>query len=206
MSWVSLRRISESGGREGAKTSAFPERQVAATSLAQSELASLYGAHATSVALVCRRLLGDPSAAEDATHEVFLRVQRHLSRLPAAEEMRPWIYRIATNYCLNELRNRARREQNDLDELNPKDDGFHDTFVAKDYAESVLNSLPQRVRSIAWLAFVDGLRQDEIARELGLSRRTVTSRMRELRARVNALTPGAQQLSAHTLLRRSTKK
>ena len=188
MSWVGLRRISESGGREGAKTSAFPERQVAATSLAQSELASLYGAHATSVALVCRRLLRDPCAAEDATHEVFLRVQRHLSRLPAAEEMRPWIYRIATNYCLNELRNRARREQNDLDEVGPKDDGFDDTFVTKDYAQSLLNSLPPRVRSIAWLAFVDGLRQDEIARELGLSRRTVTSRMRELRARVNALT------------------
>jgi DNA-directed RNA polymerase specialized sigma24 family protein len=68
------------------------------------------------------------------------------------------------------------------------DDGFDDTFVTKDYAQSLLNGLPRRVRPIAWLAFVDGLRQDEIARELGLSRRTVTSRMRELRARVNALT------------------
>ena len=102
--------------------------------------------------------------------------------------LRRRVYRIATNYCLNELCNRAGREQNDWDEVGPKDDGFDDTFVTKDYAQRLLNSLPPRVRSIAWLALVDGLRQDEIARELGLSGRTVTSRMRELRARVNALT------------------
>jgi RNA polymerase sigma-70 factor (ECF subfamily) len=188
MSRVRQRRISESGGRKGAKTGAFPERSGAANGLARSDLASLYGAHAAAVAGVCRRLLGDPSAAEDATHEVFLRVQRHLSRLPAAEEMRPWIYRVATNYCLNELRNRARHEQDDLEEAALTDDGFHETFVTRDYAQSLLDGLPPRVRPIAWLAFVDGLCQDDIARELGLSRRTVTSRMRELRLRVNALT------------------
>jgi RNA polymerase sigma-70 factor, ECF subfamily len=188
MPWVRQSRSRESGGKKRAKTRASPELPGATGNSSRSDLASLYGAHAASVALVCRRLLGDPSAAEDATHEVFLRVQRHLSRLPAADEMRPWIYRIATNYCLNELRNRARREQSDWEDADPKDDGFHETFIAKDYAQSLLNGLPQRVRPIAWLAFVDGLCQDDIARELGLSRRTVTSRMRELRVRMNALT------------------
>jgi RNA polymerase sigma-70 factor (ECF subfamily) len=180
--------VSESEGRKLEKTSAFPKREGATSSLVRNDLASLYDAHAAAVAGVCRRLLGDASAAEDATHEVFLRVHRHLSRLPAAEEMRPWIYRVATNYCLNELRNRARHEQDDFSEAALTDDGFHDTFVARHYAQSLLNGLPSRVRPIAWLAFVDGLCQDDIARELGLSRRTVTSRMRELRVRVNAIT------------------
>ena len=95
---------------------------------------------------------------------------------------------------LCELRIERRRAQlqRDWEEAEPKDDGFHETLIAKDYAQSLLNGLPQRVRPIAWLAFVDGLCQDDIARELGLSRRTVTSRMRELRVRMNALSARAE--------------
>jgi len=142
--------------------------------LAQSELASLYGAHAASVALVCRRLLRDPCAAEDATHEVFLRVQRHLSRLPAAEEMRPWIYRIATNYCLNEIRDRKRRPA-PADEL-PEGAGLQDPaawLADRDLVARLIARAPARLRVVAWMIHVDGMSHDEVAEVLGVTRRTV---------------------------------
>src|SRR5689334_1960828 len=45
-----------------------------------------------------------PAAAEDATQETFVRVLRHADHLPPEAEALPWLSRIATNYCLNELR------------------------------------------------------------------------------------------------------
>ena len=54
-------------------------------------------------------MLEDAAEAEDATHETFLRLHRQLARLPDSRQAVFWIYRVATNYCLNELRNRKRR-------------------------------------------------------------------------------------------------
>ncbi len=47
--------------------------------------------------------------AEDATQETFQRVHKHLATVPEGREGLFWIYRVATNYCLNEIRNRKLR-------------------------------------------------------------------------------------------------
>jgi RNA polymerase sigma-70 factor (ECF subfamily) len=72
-------------------------------------LTELYRRYGPAIYARCRTLLADESAAEDATQETFLRVQRHLDRVPSAREALYWIYRVATNYCLNELRTRRGR-------------------------------------------------------------------------------------------------
>jgi DNA-directed RNA polymerase specialized sigma24 family protein len=64
-------------------------------------------------------LLGDRAAAEDAIQETFLRVQRHLDRAPDAGEALIWVYRIATNYCLNEIRDRKLRPRSEADPPEP---------------------------------------------------------------------------------------
>jgi RNA polymerase sigma-70 factor (ECF subfamily) len=56
----------------------------------------------------CCRLLGDRAVAENATQETFMRVHKHLDKAPDGREALAWIYRIATNYCLNEIRDRKR--------------------------------------------------------------------------------------------------
>jgi len=84
-------------------------------------LTYLYRTYGPAIYARCRLLLADPSAAEDATQETFLRVHRHLDRVPSAREGLYWIYRVATNYCLNHLRDqRARPEpRGDLPEPAP---------------------------------------------------------------------------------------
>jgi RNA polymerase sigma-70 factor (ECF subfamily) len=123
-------------------------------------------------------LLGDEAAAEDATQETFLRVHRHLHRVADGDEALRWIYRIATNYCLNEIRNRKRRPApvEMLPERAPALGG-EERIADRDLVARLLDGMPTKLRSPAWLYHVDGFEQDEVASILGISRRTVATRL-----------------------------
>jgi RNA polymerase sigma-70 factor (ECF subfamily) len=136
---------------------------------------SLYRMYGSVIYDRCRSMLDDPAEAEDATHETFLRVHRHLDRVPDARQALYWIYRVATNYCLNELRNRKRRPVS-CEELELAWDG-EQPLVDRDLVRTLIDRAPPKVRQVVWLYHVDGLEQEEVARVLDISRRTVAARL-----------------------------
>jgi RNA polymerase sigma-70 factor (ECF subfamily) len=125
-------------------------------------------------------MLADDATAEDATQEVFLRVAKHLRDAPTSVEALLWIYRIATNYCLNLLRDRKRRlswGHYSADEVE-SDDG-EDILANRDLARRVIARAPEHLRASAWLHHVDGMSHEEVGQVLGISRRTVINHLAE---------------------------
>jgi RNA polymerase sigma-70 factor (ECF subfamily) len=153
---------------------------------AAGELERLYERHGRAVLGHCTRLLRDVASAEDATQEVFLRV-RGAIRLPPAHAMRPWLLRVATNYCLNELRRRNVRAHGwppfaGFDATSPED-----ALAARRDARDFLEQLTPRTRAVTWLTYVDGMLQREVAAALGVSRRTVVSELHRAQAAMVSL-------------------
>ena len=63
--------------------------------------AGLYEEHAQAIYYLALRLLGDPTQAEDATHDVFLKAFRKLDQFKGNSGVRTWLYRITLNHCHN---------------------------------------------------------------------------------------------------------
>jgi RNA polymerase sigma-70 factor (ECF subfamily) len=159
----------------------------------EQRLVALYRSYGGAIYARCRRILGDDPTAQDATQETFMRVHRHIERAPDERDVLRWIYRIATNYCLNELRGRRHRPEpvERLPDLTlPVDPG--ERIADRQLAQRIVHDMPEKLRAVAWLYHVDGLEQAEVADILGISRRTVVSRLAEFQERGQRLFGGTR--------------
>ncbi len=80
----------------------------AAEAYAEALLTEAYRQYSAAIHSYAFRLLGNQEDADDVTQEVFIRVHYRLAQLRDATKLRPWLYSIATNLCMDHLRKRAR--------------------------------------------------------------------------------------------------
>jgi RNA polymerase sigma-70 factor (ECF subfamily) len=66
-----------------------------------SEFGAIYEAHSQCIYYLALRLMGDPTQAEDATHDVFLKAYRKMDQFRGESGVRTWLYRITINHCQN---------------------------------------------------------------------------------------------------------
>ena len=80
-------------------------------------LDELFGRYHTKVAAWCFRFTGDRESAGDLAQEVLLRVYRNLDSFRGSAKFSTWLYTIARNHCVNEMRARQSRVEQSADAL-----------------------------------------------------------------------------------------
>ncbi|NOT35097.1 MAG: RNA polymerase sigma factor [Candidatus Eisenbacteria bacterium] len=140
-----------------------------------SALGEFFDHYFARVFATVRRLVGDPTAAEDITQDVFLKVHRHMNRLDPARDPAPWLFTVALNACRDFWRSeswrRARRTVPLEDpsialQLHAKGAGPEQAFAQAEDQRRLLEAidrLPPPLRAAVVLRECEGLDHREIA-------------------------------------------
>ena len=147
----------------------------------RAALDALLRRHVDLIHAVCSRLAGNPADAADATQEALIAIVRGLPRFDRRAAPRTWMYRVATNACLDELRRRGRRPRLGLDDAMaerpdpapPVDRTVTDRLTLDD----ALARLPDEFRVAVVLRDVQGMDYAQIAEVLDIPIGTVRSRI-----------------------------
>jgi RNA polymerase sigma-70 factor (ECF subfamily) len=140
------------------------------------------------------RMNGDRARAEDLLQEAFLRMIEHAETFEGSSRLKTWLYRIARNLCIDEMRRQRHRRHASMDAEQASDDErtLHDriaanaphsdrTAVSHQLSQSMLAAierLPDDQREVFLLRQVHALQFKEIAEITAVSENTVKSRMR----------------------------
>ncbi|MFL5672417.1 MAG: RNA polymerase subunit sigma-70 [Chloroflexota bacterium] len=175
----------------------------------ESAFAALTERYRRELHVHCYRMLASFDEAEDAVQETFLRAWRARETFDGSSMIRAWLYRIATNVCLDALRRSARRLTNYhsfaevpwlspypdrlLDEMAPADDEPDAVVVERETIElaflAALQVLPPRQRAALIARDVLGWPATETASALDTSVPAVNSALQRARATMQAHLP-----------------
>lgn len=156
-----------------------------------SAYAELVRRHHGKVFGLCVSMLGNQTQAEDAAQEVFLKAYQSLSRFRGTSSFSTWLYRVASNHCLDLLRKESRQRSESLDALLEAEGDRIQRMITEpdgerrledvDLVERVLKTLPPDYRLILTLREVQGLDYMEIMEAMDCSMDSVKARLRRAR-------------------------
>lgn len=143
------------------------------------------------------RMVGDRDDAFDMTQEAFIKAYGSLSSFRGDSKFSVWIYRIATNVCLDFLRSKSRKQQvsltvsdddedAQLDIPDPKADPEQQLIkkISMQSVEEGLKTLPDKQRQILVMRELGGMSYAEIGKALSIEEGTVKSRIFRARKRL----------------------
>lgn len=147
------------------------------------------------------RMVRDGGTAEELVQEAFLRVHRARERYEPEARFSTWLYRIATNLALNELRRPRRQaihtgsvddrgEPVELAADEPRTDDVVDARRAGSALEQDLAALPERQRAALWLSAVEGFSYAEVASQLETTEKSVKALVHRARSALVAAREG----------------
>jgi len=152
----------------------------------RAALEALLARHVDRVHAICRRVTGHPEDALDATQEALIAVTRGLHRYDGRARFTTWLYRVATNAALDELRRRKRRP--DAVELSEDrvvaQSGVESAVAARLDVDAALAALGPEFRAAVVLRDLCDLDYAEIADILDVPIGTVRSRIARGRAAI----------------------
>lgn len=137
------------------------------------------------------RMMNNRQEAEDVVQESFLRVYKHLDRYDENQKFSTWIYRIATNLCIDRLRKRrqiysldaASTEHDGLDgySMMPSDERTPESELILSETQRIIreaiDTLPAKYKSVMVLRYLQDMSLQEISEVLDMPVTTVKTRV-----------------------------
>jgi RNA polymerase sigma-70 factor (ECF subfamily) len=168
-----------------------------------SDFGALAERHRRELHIHCYRMLGNFDEAEDLVQETLLRAWRRRETLEREERLRAWLYKIATNACLDHIKAKGRRVATlesfrDLPWMQPYPDRLLDEeLVARETIEltflAVIQLLPPRQRATLILRDVLEWPADQVAELLDLSVPAVNSALQRARTTLRDRLPAGRR-------------
>jgi RNA polymerase sigma-70 factor (TIGR02960 family) len=188
---------------------ASDELVAAAGGGAETAFAKLSQPYRRELHVHCYRMLGSFEAAEDVVQETYLRAWRNLDNFEGGPLFRAWLYKIATNACLDEIRRNKRRvpslesfrdvpwlqpyPDRLLDEMAPREDEPETAVVERETIEltfvAVIQALPPRQRAVLIMRDVLDWTARATAELLDMTVAAANSALQRARATVHELLP-----------------
>ena len=153
----------------------------------EAAFARIVGEYQVPVFNYVLRMVGDRELAEDLTQEVFLRIHQNLERFSFRAKFTTWLFQVAKNRVLDEVRSRDRRPRATA-EL--EEDGLYvldppvERTATIDAIWAAIEELPVELRTALLLRDVSGFAYDEIAEIVDATLATVKWRIFHARERV----------------------
>jgi RNA polymerase sigma-70 factor, ECF subfamily len=151
----------------------------------------IYRQHAARVFSIASRFAGSRDEGQDLLQEVFLLVHRKIGTFKGEAALGTWIYRLATNCCLDFLRSRQHREQQATEVLDQAvghpERAVGALRVERLDLERAIAQLPPGYRAAFVLHDVEGFDHAEVARLLDIAEGTSKSQVHKARRRLRDL-------------------
>jgi RNA polymerase sigma-70 factor, ECF subfamily len=147
-------------------------------------LGEIYRRYVRRVFGLCRYMLDSRERAEDATSEVFLKLQRSIESYDGSIPFPKWLLRVAGNQCIDALRRRGRRLIVEVEDgaavveaasLEPSPLGAVISREERAQVRDTIARLPENYRVPLVLRYYSELSYDEIAQKLDLERNYVAA-------------------------------
>ena len=136
---------------------------------------------------LCFRMCGNSEDAEEAAQDAFLALWRGIDRFRQESSLSTWIYRLATNACIDTLRRRKKQSGSvslddeelfvDAVDTSPQPQETVEHRETQKLLQEGLSALPEEYRTVLILREIEGLSYTEIAESASIELGTVKSRI-----------------------------
>ena len=136
---------------------------------------------------LCFRMCGNSEDAEEAAQDAFLALWRGIDRFRQESSLSTWIYRLATNVCIDTLRRRKKQSGSvslddeelfvDAVDTSPQPQETVEHRETQKLLQEGLSALPEEYRKVLILREIEGLSYTEIAESASIELGTVKSRI-----------------------------
>jgi RNA polymerase sigma-70 factor (ECF subfamily) len=172
----------------------------------RAEFARLVDRYSAQIYRLALKMLGNPQDAEDILQETFIKAFRYLGNFDGRSSVSTWLYRIATNEALMQIR-KHKPGQLSLDEPVETEEGIQEPAQIVDWCcmpeeelmssevraqlDRAVDELPYTMRVVFILRDIEGLSTQEVAEILNLTETAVKTRLSRARLRLR------EELSAY---------